>query len=431
MTVEKLDVEKLIADAEQCVRCGLCLSVCPTYRDYQTEIQSPRGRVLLYADYAQGLVDDPLRVLQAAYDCLECRACQTICPNGVRPGEAAVDAKVTLQGGRPQNLAVKMALALFHHPTLIDLANLLLVAYQRSGLQWLIRKTRLLERIGLGKLQFAESLLPGRRIKPAMRLFYPRQVEPPAGEPKGTVAFFLGCVMNLIFSESSTAAVEVIRRSGWRVIIPRETTCCGAPHIEEGDWYGFEKLAKKNLDYYGRLEVDYILTDCAACGAELKGYVKHFAGDPVYGPLAERVAAKMLMFSEFVDREGLPGSARFPFATTHQHACHACHAQGVKEQPERVLSFATDYHPLEGSTDCCGSAGVYNLTHTEESMRILERKMASVARTGAEVLTVENPGCLLQLDLGSRRYGPPVAVRHIAEVVLEAMERAENEGPPR
>jgi len=422
--VKELDIEQLVADAEKCVRCGLCLSVCPTYRDSQMEIQSPRGRVLLYADQAQGLLDDPLKVLEAAYDCLECRACQTVCPNDVKPGEAAVDAKVTLQGGKPQNMLVKTALAVFHYPLLIDLANLLLVVYQSLGLQWLLRRTRLLERVGLGKLQFAESLLPGRRIRPAMRLFYPKKVEPP-GKPKGTVAFFLGCVMNLIFSESSTAAVEVIRRSGWRVLIPRETTCCGAPHIEEGDWFGYKKLAQKNLDYYGRLEVDYILTDCAACGAELKGYLKHFGNDPVYGPLAARVAEKTLMFSEFVAMEGLPGSARFPFATTHQHACHACHAQGVKEQPEQVLSFATDYHPLEGSTDCCGSAGVYNLTHTEESMRILRRKMESVGRSGAEVLTVENPGCLLQLDMGARRYGPEVRVRHIAEVVLEAMKSAE------
>lgn len=422
-----LDLEKLAQDAEACVRCGLCLSVCPTYRDTQLEIQSPRGRVLLYAAQAQGQVDDPLAVLEAAYDCLDCRACQTVCPNDVKPGEAALDARVTLQKGRPQGWAVRAALALFHHPILIDLANLALVAYQRLGLQRLVRSSRLLERVGLAKLQFAESLLPDRRIQPAMRLFHPRRVLPD-GEAKGKVAFFLGCVMNMVFTEASKATVEVIRRSGWEVVIPRETTCCGAPHIEEGDWYGFERLAKKNLDHYGRLDVDYILTDCAACGAELKGYARHFADDPVYGPLAERVAAKTRMFSEFVDAEGLPGSPRFPFATTHQHACHACHAQGVKDEPERLLEFATDYHPLEGSTDCCGSAGVYNLTHTDESMRILERKMEQVARTQAEVLTVENPGCLLQLDLGARRHGLPVRVRHIAEVVLEAMD--EQQKPP-
>ncbi|GEM88941.1 (Fe-S)-binding protein [Oceanithermus desulfurans] len=423
-----LDLERLVQDAEACVRCGLCLSVCPTYRDTQLEIQSPRGRVMLYAAHAQDQVDDPLAVLEAAYDCLDCRACQTVCPNDVKPGEAALDARVTLQQGRPPSRLVRAALALFHYPFLIDLANVLLVAYQRLGLQALVRRTRLLERLGLGKLQFAESLLPGRPVHPAMRLFHPRRVHPD-GKPKGKVAFFLGCVMNLVFSEASKATVEVIRRSGWEVVIPRETTCCGAPHIEEGDWYGFERLAKQNLDHYGRLEVDYILTDCAACGAELKGYAKHFAADPVYGPLAERVAAKTRMFSEFVNAEGLPGSTRFPFATTHQHACHACHAQGVKDEPERVLRFATDYRPLEGSTDCCGSAGVYNLTHTDASMRILERKMAGVADTGAEVLTVENPGCLLQLDLGARRYGPEVRVRHIAEVVLEAMNAQEE--PPR
>ncbi len=417
-----LDPEQLVRDAEACVRCGLCLSVCPTYRETGLEIQSPRGRVMLYAAYAQGQVNDRAAVLEAAYDCLDCRACQSVCPMGVRPGEAALDARVTLQAGRPANPFVKWALAFFHYPWLVDLANLLLVLYQRLGLQRLVRRTRLLERLGLGRLQFAESLLPERPIHLALRLTYPRRL-PAVGEPKGTVAFFLGCVMNLVFSEASRATVEVVRHAGYAVEIPRETTCCGAPHIEEGDLEGFEALAKRNLEYYGRLEVDYILTDCAACGAELKKYARHFKDDPVYGPLAERVRARTVMFSEFLRRAGLPQGLRFPFATTHQQACHACHAQGVYLEPRAVLAEIADYRPLEGETDCCGSAGVYNLTHTETSMRLLEAKMRRVRESGAEVLTVENPGCLLQLDLGARRHAPGLKVRHLSEVVWAAMRK--------
>jgi len=421
-----MDLDRLVADAEMCVRCGLCTSVCPTYNLFHEEIQGPRGRVLLYADYAQGLVPETEKalVLGAAYDCLDCRACQTVCPNGVRPGEAALDTRVALQGGRPKDRLTALALWFFHFPLLLDLANLLLVFYQRSGLQRLLRASRLLDRLGLKKLAFAESLLPDRLVRPALRLTGPRSLEP-EGAPKGRVAFFLGCVMNLVFSEASEATVRVIQSAGYRVVIPRETTCCGAPHIEEGDLEGFERLAKRNIAHYASLEADYIVTDCAACAAELKKYARHFKNDPHWGPLAEKVSSRVLLFSEFLDRAGLPASIRFPFATTHQHACHACHAQGVKEEPERVLTFVADYRPMEGSTDCCGSAGVYNLTHTETSMAILEKKMASVRESGAEVLTVENPGCLLQLDLGARRFGPRVEVKHLSQVVWEAMQRKE------
>ncbi len=421
-----MDFDRLVADAEMCVRCGLCTSVCPTYNLFHEEIQGPRGRVLLYADYAQGLVPETEKalVLAAAYDCLDCRACQTVCPNGVRPGEAALDTRVALQGGRPKDRLTALALWFFHFPLLVDLANLLLVVYQRSGLQRLLRSSRLLDRLGLKKLAFAESLLPERPVRPALRLTGPRRLEP-EGEAKGRVAFFLGCVMNLVFSEASEATVRVIQSAGYQVVIPRETTCCGAPHIEEGDLEGFERLAKRNIALYAGLEVDHIVTDCAACAAELKKYARHFRGDPYWGPLAEKVSSRVLLFSEFLDRAGLPRSIRFPFATTHQHACHACHAQGVKEEPERVLTFVADYRPMEGSTDCCGSAGVYNLTHTSTSMAILEKKMASVRASGAEVLTVENPGCLLQLDLGARRFGPRVEVKHLSQVVWEAMQRGE------
>ncbi len=417
-----MDLERLIADAEICVRCGLCTSVCPTYNLFHEEIQGPRGRVLLYADYAKGLVPETEQnlVLEAAYDCLDCRACQTVCPNGVKPGEAALDARVALQGGRPKDAFTAIALRFFHYPLLIDLANLFLVFYQRSGLQRLVRRTRVLERLGLKKLAFAESLLPEKPVRLALRLTGPKRLEPDS-PPRGRVAFFLGCVMNLVFSEASEATVNVLRAAGFEVVIPRETTCCGAPHIEEGDLRGYERLAKKNLDFYAELEADYIVTDCAACAAELKKYAEHFEGDPVYGPKAERVAKRVRLFSEFLDEVGLPGDVRFPFATTHQHACHACHAQGIKDEPERILTFATDYHPMEGSTDCCGSAGVYNLTHTETSMKILEKKMASVRATGASVLTVENPGCLLQLDLGARKFGPRVEVKHLSQVVWEGL----------
>ncbi len=424
-----MNLDRLIADAEICVRCGLCTSVCPTYNLFFEEIEGPRGRVMLYADYAQGLVPETERelVLEAAYECLDCRACQTVCPNGVKPGEAALDARAALQGGRPKDRLTGLFLSFFYSPLLIDLANLLLVFYQRSGLQRLMRRTRILDRLGLKKIAFAESLLPEKPVRLALRLTGPKRLVPES-EPRGKVAFFLGCMMNLIFSDVSEATVRVLKEAGFEVAIPRETACCGAPHIEEGDLLGFERLAKKNIAFYAELEADYIVTDCAACAAELKKYAEHFKDDPEWAERAERVSSRVRLFSEFLDQVGLPKEVRFPFATTHQHACHACHAQGVKEEPERILSFATDYRPMEGNTDCCGSAGVYNLTHTENSMKILEKKMHAVAETGAEVLTVENPGCLLQLGLGTRTFGPEVEVRHLSQIVFEGLNDGEAPG---
>jgi glycolate oxidase iron-sulfur subunit len=419
--------ETLSADAEACVRCGACLPACPTYRATGLEIQSPRGRVNLYAAYAQGEVEDAEVVLQAAYDCLDCRACQTVCPTGVRPGEAALDTRVFLQAGQPQNLVAKAALEFFHHPRLIDAAGILLFLYQKTGLQTLVRKSRVLEL--LGPLARMESLLPAEGLQLPLRAFAPLSWEP-IGEKKGEVAFFLGCVMNMVFSEASRATVEVIQRAGFGVYIPRATTCCGAPQIEEGDLVGFEKLAKQNLEAYGRLPVDHIVTDCAACAAELKKYARHFADDPLYGPLAQQVKAKTMLFSEFVRRYGLPQGSQFPFATTHQHACHACHGQGVYQEPREILKQTSDFRPLPGETDCCGSAGVYNLTHPEEAEVILKNKIASATQTGAQVLSAENPGCLMQLERGRALYQAPFAVRHLSLLVLEALKTGPSQQSP-
>lgn len=435
-----LTADALMAGSDICVQCGLCLSVCPTYGLTGEEIQSPRGRVMLYRAAAEGLTDDRAAVLEAAYDCLDCRACQTVCPSGVKPGEMAVEARVGLQDGRAHGLRNKVMLWAFKHPVVVDLGNLVVRVYQRSGLQRIVRRTGVLRRLGrFGReLGNAESLLPDRPVAPALRARVPN-LTPAVGERRGTVAFFLGCVMNAVFSEASSATVRVLARNGFDVITPRATTCCGAPHIEEGDLQGFREVARRNLDLYATLGVDAVVTDCAACGAELKKYARHFANDPAYSEKAELMSSRAHGLSEFLRKHGLRDlmpagdlDASRATPTTYQDACHLCHAQKVCAQPRELLQAnpTVEYRELEGAGDCCGSAGIYNLTHPETSQKLLADKMDKVRRTGAKVLAAENPGCLLQLDAGARRYGVDVEVAHTSVVLERAYAAADARSAP-
>ena len=430
-----MNAADLIAGSDICVQCGVCLSVCPTYAMTGEEIQSPRGRVMLYRAAAEGLTDQYPVVLQAAYDCLDCRACQTVCPSNVKPGEMAVETRVALQGGKPHGAVVKAMLWAFKHPGVVDAGNLGVRVYQRTGIQKFVRRTRVLHRLGkLGKaLANAEELVPDRPVAPSLRTRV-RELSPAEGERRGKVAFFLGCVMNALLSDASAATVRVLNRNGFDVLTPRATTCCGAPHIEEGDLVGFKEVARRNLDLYAWLDVDAVITDCAACGAELKKYARYFADDPAYAAKAQLMSSRSYGLSEFLRRNGLPelpaaeGGERTP--VTYQDACHLCHGQGVCDQPREVLKAnpTVEYRELQNASDCCGSAGVYNVTHPGESARILERKMERVRLTGAKVLAAENPGCLLQLDAGARRYGVPVKVMHTALILEDAYRRAEKRG---
>jgi glycolate oxidase iron-sulfur subunit len=97
----------------------------------------------------------------------------------------------------------------------------------------------------------------------------------------------------------------------------------------------------------------------------------------------------------------------------------------VRGQPRRLLAgiqgltlrALPDSHPVR----CCGSAGIYNLTHTPMSLALLDRKMDDVEQTGAEVVVSANPGCLLQLEWGNRRRGGRLEVKHVVEMLDEGL----------
>ncbi len=418
----------LIAGSDICVQCGVCLSACPTYQLTGEEIQSPRGRVMLYRAAAEGLTKDFEVVLEAAYDCLDCRACQTVCPSGVKPGEMAVETRVALQGGKPPSWQIAAILEPFKYPWAWDVMNFGVRTYQGLGLQKWVRSSKILEKFGTvgKKLAELENIIPSK-VAPSIRTKL-SPTTPAVGEQRGRVAFFLGCLMNAFFSEASSATVKVLTLNGFEVVTPRETTCCGAPHIEEGDRVGFDQVAKRNLDLFDGLEVEAIITDCAGCGAELKKYVKMFKDDPEYAAKAERFSSKSYGISEFLRKHGLrelPQTDAPSMSVTYQDACHLCHGQGCSTQPRDLLKQnpLVEYRELEKASDCCGSAGIYNITHPDMSYKILEGKMERVRESGAQVLSVENPGCLLQLEAGTRKYNVDVEVLHTSQILLAAYEK--------
>ncbi len=419
----------LIAGSDICVQCGVCLSACPTYALTGEEIQSPRGRVMLYRAAAEGLTHEYDVVLEAAYDCLDCRACQTVCPSGVKPGELSVETRIALQNGKPPSWQIAAILEPFKYPWVWDAMNFGVRTYQGIGLQKWIRKSNILEKFGTvgKKLKELENLIP-QNVGPSLRTRL-EPITPAIGERRGRVAFFLGCLMNAFYSDASSATVRVLTLNGFEVITPRDTTCCGAPHIEEGDRAGFDTVAKRNLDLFDGLDVDAIITDCAGCGAEMKKYAKYFKHDLEYSQKAERFSSRSYGLSEYLKKHGLrdlPQHDAPEMTVMYQDACHLCHGQNVCNQPREILKEnpLVAFTELESASDCCGSAGIYNITHAETSQQILSGKMERVRESGAAILAVENPGCLMQLEAGTRQFGVDVQVLHTSQI----LERAYREG---
>ncbi len=404
-----------------CVKCGLCHSVCPTYMTDAIEIQSPRGRVQLIRAVDEGQLALTDVVAEHMYHCLDCRACQTVCPSGVLVGEQVVRMRAMVEEQRPQHWLKRLILEkLMTRPERLEAAVWPLRIYQWLGIQRLVRATGVL-RLFPKPLREMERLLPALPRTP-LRQVLP-EITPAKGERQYRVGFFLGCVMSLVFAKTSARTVRVLAENGCEVVLPKAQRCCGAPHAGEGDFRTLRELARHNIDLFNGYELDYVVADCAACSAQTKEYAELLHDDPVYRERARAFAAKVRDITELLAEIPLRqplGEVRRQ--VTYHEACHLCHAQGITKQPRQVLDAIPGLRRVElrESSWCCGSAGVYNITHAERAEKILARKLDNIAASGADTVAVGNPGCLLQLKAGVRERGLAVDVVHPIDLLAQA-----------
>ncbi len=359
------------------------------------------------------------------YQCLDCRACEVVCPSGVSYGKLVEAARTQIERampGSPLKRGIRWFVfrQLFGNMRFFRLLSKLLYLYQRSGLQWLARKSGILR---LLRLQEMESLLPA--IPHSFLIPANQYYEPPATLPTNStpVALFAGCIMSTAFAGTDRATIRVLLAHGCSVIVPASQGCCGALTIHAGDMDEARIMARQNIDAFERSGAGYIIVNAAGCGAALKEYAHLFHEDPHYAERAEHFSAQVRDITEFLaDRPVTPPQQPLALKVTYQEACHLVHAQRISQQPRKLLRSIPGIELIEmqESALCCGSAGIYNVTQPAMSRRLQERKIQHVQETGAEVVVTANPGCFLQLQSGLRRSGSSIRVMHIVDVLDSA-----------
>lgn len=416
----------------KCIGCGLCLPYCPTYREIGTEMASPRGRISLIKGYLEGELKITERLAEHLYLCLECLACETACPSGVKfhrimePGREAVEKNLE----RPflerlvRDIVFK---SIFPYPKRLQLTFRLLKLYQASGAQWFIRKTGLLRKISEPLEQMEQMLpaLPPKSLRGALKEVTPAF----GGKTRYRVGFLSGCIMNLIFTPINLATVRVLARNGCEVITPRFQKCCGALHMHNGEGETARQMARYNIDIFEKSNLDAIIVNSAGCGSALKEYRELLKDDPEYAQRAQAFSQKVKDISEFlieIDfiKPDKNKSSRHPLQkrVAYDDPCHLLHGQGIKWEPREILRAIPGIELIEikESDWCCGSAGIYNITHHELSTRLLDRKMAHIATASVGLIATANPGCILQLKSGVKRAGLKLDVVHIIELLDQA-----------
>jgi glycolate oxidase iron-sulfur subunit len=356
-------------------------------------------------------------------ECLDCRACEAVCPSGVQYGQLVEAARAEIERAKapkrpaPARLFRWLTLRLlFGNLALMRVAAALLRLYQQSGLRTLVRKSGMLRALGLEE---TETLAPPI----SRRFFVPRDQRYAAPQARSTVMLHVGCVMHVAFAHVDEATVRVLQRNGCTVIAPSSQGCCGAIAVHAGEIDFGRELAKRNIAAFEQSGADYYIINAAGCGSTLKEYGHLLHDDAQWSERAARFSARVRDVLEFLDEIGLAtGLGRVETSVTYQDACHLAHAQRITQPPRRLLSQIPGLRLVEmnESSLCCGSAGIYNVTQPEMARRLGERKAGNVIETHAEVVATANPGCALQMAAHLREENSPIRVKHVIELLDEA-----------
>ncbi|WP_080872944.1 (Fe-S)-binding protein [Oceanobacillus timonensis] len=415
--IEKLDYQATF----DCVQCGYCLPACPTYLAFEKEKHSPRGRINLVKMAAEGKI--AIEDMQEGIElCLGCRACETVCPTNVRYGDILMSAVEVLKENKKMSVfekgirtvAFKVVLK---NKQVLRLVNKGLYAYQVIGVKRAINNRNLLK--PMKKYRDLNKAMPevrlSKRLQPVSNPFRKKHIQ---------VGFFQGCIMDIFFSRINDLAVQILTSHDMEVTNIPSQTCCGALQHHAGEHDQTVELAKKNIEAYEAYNFDYIVNTIGGCGATLKEYPKLFQEGTEWHERAIKFTDKVRDIAELMAMVDLKFQHEVPVNAVFQPSCHLENVQKVFDDPLKIIRSipGLNYIELKDKALCCGSAGVYNIVHFNESMQILNMKMKNVKVVSPDTIITSNPGCHIQMQLGVEREGlaDQIAVKHIVEVVAEA-----------
>jgi Fe-S oxidoreductase len=312
---------------------------------------------------------------------------------------------------------------LMPYPRRLRIAFTLLRLYQRTGLQ---RMARALVPKEVRDMDAMLPLIPRRFFHPEAKIL------PAIGARRAKVAMLNGCVMPILFGDVNEATVRVLRRNGCDVVFPEGQTCCAALNIHNGESLAAKQMARRNIDVFLNAGVDAIIVNAAGCGAAMKEYGHLLREDDEYAEKARRFNALVKDAGEFLAALGLVGVLKpMNLTVTYQDPCHLAHGQRIRVQPRKLLQAIPGVKLLEmeGADRCCGSAGIYNITHPGMSQHLLKEKMQSVAAAKVDAVVAPNPGCMLQLRYGAKTYGPNIPVYHLMDLLDQAYGESQRPAP--
>ncbi len=403
----------ILEDVYNCIKCGICLTPCPVYKQKLVEAASPRGKIQLVRNIIEGKLEPSENFKRILFTCLLCETCTVNCPSGLKIDQVlkAMRREIVRKYGLPKRkkFLFELLTGQRHLPFYLFWGRIL---------------TNFLLSFPLGKAKL--GTIPFSRLP---RLNSPTFLEripeiTPVFKAKGRVLYFTGCATNYLNGEVGDAALQILSTLGIEVITPKEQMCCGLPVFLAGAPEMAMANIKNNISIFNGQEADAVIVDCATCGSALKKeYPRLLAAMGEKTDEAEELSRKVLDITEYLARFDLKKILKpWPKKVTYHDPCHLIRSQKIREEPRFLLSQipGLEFVEMPGADVCCGGGGTFQWDHPEIAAQITTQKIKNIAKTQAEIVTTGCPGCRLQIF--GNMPNEEVRVVHPVQVIAWSME---------
>lgn len=401
---------------KRCLRCGLCREVCPVFQETKREDDGPRGRIFYIELLRNGEIETDAALDDKLHNCLLCESCRHICPSSIPVNEMVMAARAECAKVNAHPVKEWVYQSVWSNPDRLRMLIQTIGFSQRLGLVNMGRSlgmTRMLP----GDMPRAEKIM-GAVPKKSARQILPA-VSPAVGKAKYKVLYFLGCATDLLYPEIAQATVKVLTNLGCDVDIMPGLKCCGLPHLASGEEKATRELVEHNARMISSRQADAVISDCASCTSALKSHIYK-------GFLSQALSEKIMDVHVFISKYGdafKPVHNVAPIKVTYHDPCHLSKAQKITQQPREILKKipGVTFVEMANADKCCGGGGAFAVNRYDMSMKILNRKVDNIEKSGADVVAAACPGCITQLRHGIRERNLRMDVLHPIEIMARTL----------
>ncbi len=393
-----MNEEQYLQELSRCIRCGTCKTLCPTYLTTLNETMGARGRIAMLGELGSKHLDPSPTIADKIFSCMLCGACKNLCPTGLNIPELIYEGRAVLKGSYKKNRTLR---ALLKH----SISRLGIVMPALRLYQTLLHKP--LYKAGL------LSYMPDISSKP-----FHKNVQVYKNIKKvGRVAIFAGCSVNYFYPKLGNALSNILLSEGYEVVVFKGESCCGAPLRSMGLEKGAIELANKNIEHFSKVRAEAIVSMCPTCTMVMRDQYPVLTGNTI---------SNVMDINEFFTKNNIGSDLEIsPSVLTYHDPCHLSYGLGVREQPRQILKGikGAEFVEMKHPDECCGFAGFFSLQFRDISEDIGKSKIHNISETSADTVVTSCPGCIMQLESMKKRRSAQFKVKHIVEVIDEAMHK--------